>query len=189
MTLKKVHPVFVTLATLGIVGTILYLMGRSPLCECGYIKLWEGDNWSQGNSQHISDWYTFSHIIHGFIFFYLIRRFAPRFSFTSQILIALIIESAWEVLENSPMVIDRYRTTTASVDYYGDSILNALSDIVAMVVGYMVAMKSDWRIIFMAAIAMELITIYFIRDALIFNILLLIYPVQSIIDWQMEISP
>ncbi|MBP7967233.1 DUF2585 family protein [Candidatus Woesebacteria bacterium] len=169
-------------------GIILFLMGRTSICTCGYVKLWEGNNFSAGNSQHLSDWYTFSHIIHGFIFYYLVRRFLPKLSTHYQLLIALVIEAAWEILENSPMIIDRYRTTTSSVDYYGDSILNSLSDIVAMVIGYIVASRLSWKIIVVLALLMELTTIYFIRDALIFNILMLVYPIQQIKDWQMMLA-
>lgn len=178
----------IALVTL-ITGYILFLMGRETICTCGYIKLWEGDNFSPGNSQHLSDWYTFSHIIHGFIFYYLIRSWFPKLSPVMQLGVALIIEAGWEILENSPMVIDRYRTTTASIDYYGDSIVNSLSDILAMVLGYYAATRIPGKVILCVAILMELTTTYFIRDALIFNIIMLVYPFQSIKAWQMAIAP
>ena len=185
---KKYAPLLLVLIMLATSGFILYFMGRTPVCTCGYIKLWEGDTFSEGNSQHVSDWYTFSHIIHGFIFFYLIRKIFPKLSFTQQLFIALCIESGWEILENSPLIINRYRTTTGSVLYYGDSILNSLSDITAMTIGFYAARYVSWKVIVVAAIIMELTTIYMIHDALIFNIIMLIYPIQSIKDWQMQLS-
>lgn len=175
-------------SVLVITGILLVLMGRTAICTCGYVKLWEGDNFGPGNSQHISDWYTFSHIIHGFIFYYAVRKFFPKLPAYMQLLIALVVEAAWELLENSPMIIDKYRSTTASVDYYGDSILNSLSDIIAMTLGFVVASRVSWKVIVPAAILMELVTIYFIRDALIFNVIMLIYPFEFIKTWQMQIA-
>ena len=190
MSERKILGKYILIVTsvLVVTGILLFLMGRTAICTCGYVKLWEGDNFGPGNSQHISDWYTFSHIIHGFIFYYAVRKFFPKLPPYMQLLIALVVEAAWELLENSPVIIDKYRSTTASVDYYGDSILNSLSDIVAMTLGFVVASRVSWKVIVPAAILMELVTIYFIRDALIFNVIMLVYPFEFIKTWQMQIS-
>lgn len=119
-----------------------YMMGRTPICTCGYVKLWEGTVNSSGNSQHISDWYTPSHIIHGFIFYGMAHFLMRGKPIAVRLLLALVIESGWELLENSPLIIDRYRTATISLDYYGDSILNSAMDTVFMVVGFFFASRA-----------------------------------------------
>ncbi|WP_025658140.1 DUF2585 domain-containing protein [Rhizobium sp. IBUN] len=161
-----------------------YMMGRTPICTCGYIKLWEGSVNSSGNSQHISDWYTPSHIIHGFIFYgvtYLLLRDKP---IAMRLLLALVIESGWELLENSPVIIDRYRTATISLDYYGDSILNSAMDTIFMVIGFFFASRAPVALTIAIAIFFELLTGYLIRDNLTLNVLMLIWPVEAIKTWQ-----
>ena len=163
---------------------VLYAMGRIPICECGYMKLWEGGVNSSGNSQHLSDWYTPSHIIHGFLFYglaWLLFRGAPL---SARLSFAILVEAAWEVLENTPMVIDRYRTTTMALGYSGDSILNSAMDTVFMALGFLVAARLPIWLTIAIALFFELLTGWVIRDNLTLNVLMLLWPVDAVREWQ-----
>lgn len=173
-------------AVVAAAALILLAMGRVPICQCGYVKAWHGVVFSAENSQHITDWYTFSHVIHGFALYFALWLAGQRLGWTVgvRLVLAVIVESAWEVLENTPAVIERYREVTIALDYYGDSVVNSVSDIGAMVVGYLLAARLPVVWVVGVAILMEAAVAYWIRDNLTLNIIQLIYPLQSILEWQ-----
>jgi hypothetical protein len=176
-----------TLAALAIfaaAGAILLLMGRVPICKCGYVKLWHGIVASAENSQHLSDWYTFSHIIHGFAFYGLFWLLAPRSPIGFRLAAATLFEASWEVLENTDLVINRYREATISLDYYGDSVINSLADILAMVAGFIAASRVRVWVVVVLTAALETFVAWMIRDNLTLNIVMLLYPLDTIREWQ-----
>ena len=173
-------------ALLMIVGqaAVLFSFGQPPICTCGYVKLWEGVVLSPGNSQHLSDWYTFSHIIHGMLFYALSWALFPRLPVGYRLLMALGIEIAWEISENTPFVINRYREQALAQGYSGDSILNSVMDSLSMAFGFLLARRLPvWSTIALAVL-MEVSVAYFIRDNLALNIINLLYPLDFIHRWQ-----
>lgn len=171
------------------VATIQFAIGRVPICTCGYVRLWHGDVWSSGNSQHLTDWYTLSHIVHGFLFYALLRWLRPAWSIAWRAVAAMLIEGAWEVVENTALIIDRYREVTASLDYYGDSIVNSFGDGVAMLAGFFIAARVPTLASVAIVLLLEGVAAWVIRDNLALNVLMLIRPVEAVREWQMQGAP
>jgi hypothetical protein len=179
-------PALLVAALLALQAVGLFIEGHSAICTCGYVKLWEGAVNSSGNSQHLSDWYSFTHIIHGMLLYallHLMGRWAAP-SLGAKLVLAVAIEAAWEVLENTAFVIERYRAATISLDYYGDSIVNSLSDTVFTIAGFVLAGALPVPATVALAIALELFIGWSIHDNLTLNVIMLVHPVEAIKAWQ-----
>jgi hypothetical protein len=184
MTRRDLRVSFGVIAIIAAAALAELAMGRVPWCKCGYIKLWHGVVHSSENSQHISDWYTFTHIVHGICFYALLWLIAPRSAWDARLVVAVALEAGWEVLENTPMVINRYRAATIALDYYGDSVINSVADIVAMMSGFWMARRFPIVVTVLLFLGLEIGLLFIIRDNLTLNILMLIYPVEAVKRWQ-----
>lgn len=178
------RPVLGVLAVCAVTAGTLSWMGRVIWCQCGSWVPWSFDTWSLHNSQHLLDPYTFSHVLHGLVFFGAIhlvsRGRLPRWG----LVIAAALEGAWELLENSPVIIDRYRENTISLDYTGDSIANSVSDILACSGGYLFALAVPGWVSWASFALTEVLLVAWIRDSLILNVIMLVYPLDVIKTWQ-----
>jgi hypothetical protein len=171
------------------IALIEWAMGRLPLGPDGKFGLWEGDIWSAGCSQRVADAYAFSHIIHGMFFYLLLWLLARRLPISARYLIAVVLEASWELLENSPLIINRYRESTMALGYTGDSILNSTSDILMMSLGFILAWKLRPVVTVVLVLAMEIGCLFWIRDNLTLNVIMLVHPIEAVKRWQMEANP
>lgn len=174
-------------AALGVaIGTaaMLWLMGRPPICTCGTIDLWVGSASSPKTSQMLADWYSTSHVLHGILFFAAFALLLRRVSVERRFLLAVALEAAWELVENSPVIINRYRHATVAQGYNGDSILNSMSDIAMMGLGFWLARKLPWQATVALAVILELVPLYVIRDNLLLNVWMLVAPNAQVRAWQ-----
>ena len=176
--------VALVVAVVAVQAAILHAMGRIPICECGTIELWYGKTDGPGNSQHLADWYTPSHVIHGVLFYALLAWLFPKAPVSTRLVMALGIEAAWEIVENTPMIIDRYREGALAAGYNGDSILNSVMDTLFALVGFVMAARLPiWLVVALALLA-EIGVGLAIRDNLTLNVIMLIYPMDAISQWQ-----
>ena len=184
----RFHYILAGLGLFVIAGT-LYLWGQPLICTCGEVKLWVGSIYDGGNSQHIADWYTASHILHGVLIVLLGRLAFPSVGFGPLFLVAIISGVAWEVIEHTDFVLDAFRATTINVGYHGDSVLNAVADYIWMLGGFFAAYAMRTVMVVGLVAALELSAAFIARDSLALSTLMLIYPIDSVGAWQQEINP
>ncbi len=179
------HYLLAAAGVVALAAIVLLVMGREPISKSGEVWLWNGKVKSPENSQHIFDWYSFSHVIHGiafYAFFRLVTR--KRWPVGLCLVAAVALEAAWEIFENTPFTIERYRTATIALDYYGDSVLNSVSDILCCAGGFFLARYLPVWTSITLVIVMELGVAWMIRDNLTLNILMFLYPIEAIKTWQ-----
>ena len=167
-----------------LMSVLLLAQGRLLICACGYVQIWTSDTCSSNNSQHLLDPYSFTHVLHGVMFFWLIALVFRRMAPGRQLLLALLLEATWEVFENSRFVIERYRTATAALGYQGDTIVNSIGDLLCALLGYLIARQLGVRRSLILFLFVELILILWIHDSLLLQILMLVRPVEAIKLWQ-----
>jgi hypothetical protein len=185
-TVRRITPraAAIAIALVGITIAALWTMGRSWWCACGSWSPISLDVWSRHNSQHLLDAYAGSHFQHGLVFYaalwLLLRGRAPDLRF----LLAVALECGWEIFENTPLVIDRYRAATASLDYSGDAILNSVSDVGLCALGTLAASRLPWSGTLALYLGIEIAMVVWIRDSLLLNVLMLLWPIEAVKQWQ-----
>jgi hypothetical protein len=174
----------IVLSLIILAGALELAMGRPLKYRNGPVAFWSGNINSDQNSQQVADPYTFTHFVHGAAFYGLTRLLMPKAAFATRLIVASAIEGAWEAYENTDTVVERYRTETISLGYYGDSLINSIADIVACLIGFVLAWRLPRALTVTWVIAVELILLVWIRDNLTLNILMLVYPIDAVRKWQ-----
>ncbi len=182
---RNIWPALAIIGIFPFTAILLRLEGRLWICSCGRFSIWAGKVCSSDNSQHFLDPYSFTHLLHGFLFFWIIAWLLPRLKPIWQLTLAIAVEASWEVFENTNFIIERYRAETAALGYQGDTVVNSFGDIVCCVVGFGIARRLGFRRSLVVFAAMELILTLWIRDSLLLEILMLIAPIDAIRAWQM----
>lgn len=178
-------PIVVLVLLVPLLALALWAEGRLSLCACGEFQVWVGDTCSSRNSQQLFDPYSFTHVLHGVLLFWLVALIAKDASWTWQLTLAAILEALWEVLENTNFIIDRYRAQTAALGYTGDTVVNSAGDLLCAIAGFLIAQRLGWSRSLILFLLFELVLLFWIRDSLLLQILMLIYPVNGIKLWQM----
>ena len=193
MTTKSNRPGVLQIVAIGLVLLLVVVSlraeGRMFLCTCGHFAIWTSDTCSSNTSQQLLDPYSFTHVLHGFLFFWLIALLFRRLTSSWQVWLALLLEGAWEIFENTQFVIDKYRTETAALGYTGDTIVNSFGDLMCALAGFMIAQKLGLRRSLIVFVLVEIFLIAWIRDSLLLQILMLVRPVEAIKLWQMCVQP
>jgi len=182
---RRLWPSLAIIVVFLVTAILLRLEGRLWICSCGKFLIWAGKVCSSDNSQHFLDPYSFTHVLHGFLFFWLVAWLLPRLKPVWQLTLAIAVEASWEVFENTNFIIERYRTATAALGYNGDTVVNSLGDILCCLLGFMIARRLGFRRSLIAFVALEFVLILWIRDSLLLEILMLVAPVDVIRTWQM----
>ena len=176
--------VVIAIAIVAVAGSTLIAMGRVPWCRCGTLRPWVGDAWGPENSQHLADPYSFTHVTHGVLIYGILRLAAPRASLATSAVVAVAMESGWEVLENTDMVINRYREATVALGYYGDSVVNSIGDILFCALGFQLAARLPAFVTVLLTVGLESVLLFWIRDSLLLNIVMLLHPIEAVKRWQ-----
>jgi hypothetical protein len=182
---ERLWLVFGLVAIFVVAALLMRMLGRLWICACGTVRPWVSNTCSSDNSQHLLDPYAFTHVLHGFAFYWLVTLVLPRLRSNWQLLIAIALEAAWEVFENTNFVIERYRSVTAALGYTGDTIVNSLGDILCCLLGFLIAQRLGFRRAVIAFLALELVLLLWIRDSLLLEIVMLTFPIEAIKAWQL----
>jgi hypothetical protein len=181
---RKSLPPLAAVAVLAVAAFELRAQGRLWFCACGRVLVWVGDAWSTETSQQLFDPYSLTHVLHGLAFCGLLTLLLSRVNWRWRFVLAVAVEALWEVIENTDFVIRRYREATAALGYNGDTIINSLGDVIACALGFLIARKLGWLRSLVLFVATELFLLFWIRDSLILNIILLLYPSERLRAWQ-----
>lgn len=188
MTAKTDRTRVLQIVAAGVVLLLMIVLLRAQerllLCACGQFEIWTSDTCSSNNSQQLFDPYSFTHVLHGFLFFYLVVLVFRRLGRGWQVVLTLALEAAWEVFENSSFVIDRYRTATAALGYSGDTVVNSIGDLACALIGFLIARQVGIRVSLILFVLFELILILWMHDSLLLQILMLVSPIEAIKVWQ-----